>query len=92
MNKGKNSSYSYNQSNNRVTNSNNNFNANNQPSTVESDIDKLTKDFAKMRLHVCYRCHQRGHDAKYCTNEISEENHRVLQLFNNQEQDTHLNY
>jgi len=46
-----------------------------------SDLDKLTKKFANMSLHVCHRCSQKGHDAHICTNELSEHNKNLLDKF-----------
>jgi len=54
-------------------------------SNKDSDIEKLTDDFAKMRLTVCYRCNQKGHIARFCTNDLSSENRALLNQYNNNE-------
>jgi len=41
-----------------------------------------------MRLTVCYRCNQKGHIARFCTNDLSSENRAILNQHNNNE---HLN-
>lgn len=55
----------------------------------DDTIDNLTEKFSKMRIHVCYRCGQKGHHARFCTNEISDHNVKLLQKMNDQ---GHLNH
>jgi len=50
----------------------------------DDTIDNLTEQFSKMRIHVCYRCGQKGHHARFCTNEISDHNVQLLQKLNDQ--------
>ncbi len=59
----------------------------NNEKQTESDIDNITNQFAQMKLYVCNRCNKKGHIAKFCTNEISPENLKIIQK--NME---HLNY
>lgn len=46
-----------------------------------SDLDKLTKKFANMSLHVCHHCSKKGHEAHICTNKLSEHNKNLLDKF-----------
>jgi len=75
----------------------NNFNKSNSKSSYnnqsvysknDNDIEKLTNDFAKMRLAVCYRCYQKSHITRFSTNGLSSVNKNLLNQFNNNE---HLN-
>jgi len=67
--------------NHQVNNNTNNSSKNNNK--IESDIDKLTENFANMRLTVCHRCNQIGHIARFCTNDLSQENKAFLNQKNN---------
>ena len=55
-----------------------------QETVIPNDdtIDNLTDQFSKMRIHVCYRCIQKGHHARFCTNELSVQNVKLLQKLN----------
>jgi len=91
-----NNNYNHNYNNKKSTFSHNsNFynntkgqNTQTKSSNKDTDIEKLTDDFAKMRLTVCYRCNQKGHIARFCTNDLSSENRAILNQHNNNE---HLN-
>ena len=48
----------------------------------DPDVEKLTNDFAKMKINVCHRCGQPGHIARFCQNEISPYNINLLNQFN----------
>jgi len=71
---------------NKSSSNYNKYNTNNSDNIPkpkeESDLDKLTKEFANMSLHVCHRCYQKGHDARICTNELSSENKNLKNQYN----------
>jgi len=77
FNKNNNSQAFYSNYNNKKINNNQYKETNhNKPksNTEESDVENITKQFAKMNLHLCHRCGNPGHIARFCTNELSPEN------------------
>jgi len=54
----------------------------------ESDLEALTKSFAEMKIHVCHRCHEKGHEERFCPNEMSDLNKAIATIIQYQK---HLN-
>jgi len=57
-------------------------------SKEESDLEALTKSFAEMKIHVCHRCNQKGHEERYCPNEMTDLNKAIASILSLQD---HLN-
>lgn len=46
----------------------------------ESNLEALTKSFAKMKIHICHRCHEKGHGERFCPNEMSDLNKAITPI------------